>query len=172
MKSFIKKVEAAPISFDYIKQSIGPKHVEQTSFVTYDELKPVQKMTDILTDQKPNLIILLNNKKDIGHFILIMKYGNNYEHFDSYGLKWDQELAITHQPKLKMFFSAMYSSHVTNNTMNLQTWDRSSNTCGRYVVARLLLRHIPLQAFLDIFQTNITADHIISYLTLLLPFKF
>jgi hypothetical protein len=60
--------------------------------VKYSDLENVNDLNAILTEPKDYRIVLIETKRNVGHYCCLLKYNDKcFEWFDSYGLKPDQE---------------------------------------------------------------------------------
>ena len=113
----------------------------KVNILMYDQLKDMN--FDQLLSKTP-LIMLLNivgdNAPKVGHWIAFLSYNGQLEHFDSYGLRPDQELHITHeQPYLTRI---LRGQRYETNHVQLQEKKDHVNTCGRHCVSRILMKQM------------------------------
>lgn len=170
----LKKIEAKADNFNSLQYMIGPQNSQSIKFLTYDQLS-TYKSLDSLVSNGDCVIILFeieNGKKgNIGHFIALLDHGNHIEHFDSYGLDIDEELLLSQEHHLTRLFQDS-NKKVINNTTQLQAFKGDINTCGKWVVARVLLREYELHDFINLvtfFKSHY--DDTITILTFLLNYK-
>lgn len=103
----------------------------------YDRLKG---MTEKQLMRKKNVILLMNIhnsvgkvEEAIGHFIALIQHHGYVEHFDSYGISMDQELALTHsEPYLSNILS-----NVKEDKYQLQQMRDDVQTCAQHCIARI-----------------------------------
>lgn len=163
------------LTFEELKEMLGPLNSKSVRFLPYDQIPSYKTMKDLFTQGFTAAIILLDQEQyknhKSGHFILVMDYPDHVEHFDSYGLSVDEELKLTQEPHLTKFFNDSEKAMIQNNT-ELQKFGGSINTCGRWCVARLLLRDLKLNQFEHfIHQLGTKKDLAVTVLTALLPYK-
>lgn len=169
----IQKIKDNALSFEQLKDLVGPKQAASCRWIEYDEIvkfKNIQELMDLGA-----CVILLQietpRAPKVGHFIVLLDHGSHYEHFDSYGLSIDQELRITDEHHLTNIFRAVRKP-IKDNPKRLQTIREDVNTCGRWVVARLLLRQMELDSFLKLISYfKVNTDDLVSIMTMLLQFK-
>ncbi len=150
---------------------------------SYPELSEFKNIDQALGPNKA-MIVLYETRKDYGHWTCIFKHHDDLiEHFDSYGVRPDDELKFIDEnfrqennekrPHLSFLLSKWLSKSknrkVIYNAYNLQKMKSGTNTCGRFVAMRLLLRDIPLQQFISFLNNELSkkkdADWIVTFLT-------
>ena len=85
---------------DVIKQTkkslndddIGTILGADTKIIRYSELRHIDDLDELLTNDMDYCIILYEDRPDRGHWTALAKYNGIYEHFDSYGNKPDKSL--------------------------------------------------------------------------------
>jgi hypothetical protein len=171
----IRKLESSDLTFNQLKDLLGPKQSKQTRFLTYDQLAPFKSFEQLFKGYKACVVLLIpeiNNNPKSGHFIALLDHGTHVEHFDSYGLDVDEEMKITKEHHLTQLFNKE-KRPLVQNSKKLQRFANDINTCGRWVVARILLSSMELEAFLKLIESLGRAnDEMITAMTLLLPFKY
>lgn len=169
----IEKIKDNALSIDQLKRLVGPEQTANCRWIHYDEL---QKFPSIEELMKLGAVVILlqietRDRPPVGHFILLLDHKTHYEHFDSYGLTMDEELKITQEHHLTNIFKQTRKP-IVDNTKRLQALRQDINTCGRWVVARLLLKQIELDNFLKLIQYfKVNYDDLVSIMTMLLQFK-
>lgn len=146
MDNFIKKQKKELFSESDIR-----KVLPDVSIFTYEELKEMS-----INDLAPECIILYQDTKNSGHWTCLNIDDNKcINFFDSYGYAPDEELDFSRYNKL---YNDRYLSRIIINSGLPIKWnDRrlqimgDSNTCGRFVCLRLLMKEIPLKIFVDMF---------------------
>lgn len=170
----IKRLESADLTFQQLKDLMGPKQAKQCRFLTYDQLAPFKSFEQLFKGYKAAVILLIpetGNNPKAGHFICLLDHHTHVEHFDSYGLDVDEELKITQEHHISQLFNKEKRPMVTN-TKQLQRFKNDINTCGRWVVSRILLSQMELREFLKLIESLGPAnDEEVTAMTLLLPFK-
>lgn len=171
--TIIQSVKSNALTFPQLKSLVGPRQASQCRWLMYDQLQEFNSIEQLM--ELGAVVILLqiesSSRNSVGHFILLLDHKTHYEHFDSYGLNMDEELRITQEKHLTRIFK-MGRKPLIDNTKKLQTFREDVNTCGRWVVARLLLRHLELDEFLKLIQHfKVLYDDLVSIMTMLLQFK-
>ncbi len=167
----LNNIEATPLGFDDLERMLGPA-AEYTNLMEYNELRDVRTAEDLFSGDTKAVLILLEietpGAPKVGHWITLLDLGDHYEHFDSYGIDMDEELAITHEhPYLSDLFRHPRKKLV-QTPQRLQARREHVNTCGRYCVvrARLMGR---LQQFIQLIQVAHTQpDNAIALMTMFL----
>jgi len=161
------------LSFKQLQFLVGPNQAKNCRWLIYDELQKFATLQEVLSLGAAVVLLQIEarNAPKVGHFIVLIDHGNHIEHFDSYGLTIDQEVAITQEHHLTNLFRRSRKP-IRENTKRLQTLRQDVNTCGRWVVARLLLRNVELDQFLKmIAYFHVNPDDLVSIMTMLLQFK-
>lgn len=169
----LQSIQSNALTFQQLKNLAGTENSRKCKWLLYDQLQQFKNIEDLMN--LGAVIILLTIERPrapkVGHFILLLDQGNHYEHFDSYGLNMDEELSITQEHHLTNIFK-MSRKPIKDNTVKLQMFREDVNTCGRWVVARLLLRDWILEDFLSLIKYFVrTPDDVVAAMTLLLQFK-
>jgi hypothetical protein len=172
----IKDLESYSLSDKDVLKIVDGK----ANFITYDQLKYVDSIDELL-EPYGSCIILYLTEPNYGHFVSLNLVGPNedvLEHFDSYGIIPDDELREFNISKevrdeynedypylLQLMYDSPYE--LSFNEHKLQARKNNINTCGRWAAMRSLLRHLPLEEFVDIFQNNKlgTPDEIVTAIT-------
>lgn len=170
---YIKNLEKSTLSTEQLKLLVGPQNAARCRWLVWDDLSKFSTAEELMS--LGAVVILLQiesrNAPRVGHFILLLNHGEYLEHFDSYGLTMEEELSVIHEHHLTRIFDK-YRKRIINNTAKLQTLRQDINTCGRWVVARLLLRDKDLDSFLSIVKSfGIRTDETVSLMTMLLGYK-
>lgn len=169
----IDQIKTNALSFPQLKDLVGSDQAKNVKWLLYDELYKFDNLNQLM--QLGAAVILLQietpNKPKVGHFIVLLDHKTHYEHFDSYGLTMDQELKITQERHLTRLFKNTRKP-IKDNLKRLQTLREDINTCGRWVVARLMLRNLELDPFLKLIEYfHVNYDDLVSIMTMLLQFK-
>ena len=87
----LNKLKSKALSNDEIYKILNNK----VKILTYPELSKFKNIDQLLSPYGC-AIILYQTKKNFGHWVAIIKQGKNIiEHFDSYGIRPDNELKFT-----------------------------------------------------------------------------
>lgn len=168
-----KKIKDNALSIPQVQSLVGVNQAKQCRWIVYDDLQKFQTLEQVLSLGAVVILLQIEAPRapKVGHFILMLDHGNHYEHFDSYGLNIDEELAITKEHHLTNLFRRSRKP-IKENGKKLQTIREDINTCGRWVAARLLLRDTELDQFLKIIDYfNLNPDDMVAAMTILLQFK-
>lgn len=149
------------ISYSLSGDDIGSFFINP-KIIKYSELKDLNSIDDIL-DDNTFVIILIETKLNNGHWVALIKQDMILEQFDSYSGLIDSELKYVNHNKQKLLgadhhylteliqkskFKTVY------NKVKLQAEDENTDTCGKWVVLRLLLfldKGYNIDQFLDWF---------------------
>lgn len=170
------------ISDDDLRRYFG-ENVDK-NIIKYNELSNYSKITDLLPEDKAFKIVLFENDVNTGHWILLLRYGKTIEFFNSYGLKPNGDFAFV--SKIKNWFLGQNPDYlkalltdaekqgfnVIYNKRRLQQMKKGINTCGRWIILRIILMKFlnqDLQGFLDFIDNLVnrydyTPDILVSHL--------
>lgn len=171
MDNILKQQENVDLNEDNIKDITKGK----CNIVVYHEIPKYNSVDDLLGEFGA-CIILYETREDFGHWVVLMKIGDNQlEFFDSYGFQMDTELKYAvydNTPYLSNLVSKS-SYDLKQNTVRLQTMAEEVNTCGRWASTRIVMRDMPLDKFINIFKrnANFQPDWYVSALTYLYTFN-
>ena len=171
--NFLKKEVARPLSFSEMKSKLPDVNI-----IEYTNLDQYNDIQEALGSQGA-CIILYMESRNYGHWVLLMKKNNNtLEFFDSYGIILDDEFKFINYESGAQVQNLHYLtylilksgfSYVICNTTKLQQDDKNKiQTCGRWVLARFLLREMNIQDFNQLFNmvNDKVKDIFVTLLTL------
>lgn len=167
----LTNIESVALSFDDLKRMLGPAN-KYTTLMEYNDLKRFSRAEDMFRGKTKAVLVLLEietpGAPKVGHWIAMLDMGSHYEHFDSYGIDMDEELAITHEaPYLSQLFRRS-GKKLVETPQRLQTRREHVNTCGRYCVVRARLMGT-LQQFISLLSVAHTQpDNAITLMTMFL----
>lgn len=164
MDSLIKKSQSKPFSDQDIKTLCENK----VKIVLYSKLKKYSDIDKIL-DPHDCCIILYETKHNYGHWCALLRQKINeklfIEHFDSYGMKPDAELAYVPNyykkelgedtPRLTYLLAKATQNKyhgVIYNEYPLQKVKNDISTCGRWCGLRIVLKDLTLEEFINLFK--------------------
>ena len=113
------------------------------------------KNLDELLKPYDRVIILFERKKNVGHWTCLFRNSKGVFFFDPYGIKPENQLRFSSgMNKLlnqqKDTLNRLFDGHLIKyNDKPFQKWENGINTCGRWVVARLLLPNMTNHEFFD-----------------------
>lgn len=141
--------------------------------ITYEDLPKYRTIDELLSPYDMTVLLFLT-RPNYGHWTCLFRTPDNeISFFDSYGYKPDSELKHidkrvrqqTNQDYAylsKLLYESPYP--IEYNEHKFQRKEKGVNTCGRWVIMRLLFRDFDLEAFEHLFKKP-GADEIISQLT-------
>lgn len=149
--------------YDIADYMCEPLHI-----VSYRDLARVQSIYDLLKDGY--FVILYQMTKKMGHWVACIDHGDYIEFFDSLGKCPDRtpeyaarEIGIQNYQTAKLLTKLLYDSGKDVIYNNIPLQGKDSNTCGRWVIGRIIMRDVPLEKFQLIFDNpHFTPDQIIS----------
>lgn len=169
----LQKIKQNALSFTQLHQLVGSKNTSQCRWIVYDDLKQYSSIDELMKLGAVVILLMIEkpNAPKVGHFILLLDHKTHYEHFDSYGLTMDEEIGLTQEHHLTNLFKSSRRK-IVDNRVRLQTFREDINTCGRWVVARYLLKQLELDEFLRLIKYFIRpSDDLVAAMTLLLQYK-
>lgn len=146
MKEMLDKIKAYALSNQDIQDILEP----DTKIWVYPDFATMSSIDDAFDSLGRCVFLFLTVSPSVGHWLCMFKRGNNIiEYFDSYGekpeaqRKWISEDTLEElgeeEPYLMNLLRAS-SYKVFWNTHAYQKDKQDYNTCGRWVVARLLCK--------------------------------
>jgi hypothetical protein len=143
--------------------------------LTYPELDDLESWEDAFDDDGRCVLLFLTEDESTGHWVALIRNASTIEYFDPYGIapegdkKWIPKEKIKEldqdQPYLTRLLRAS-GKKVYYNKYPFQQDLSSVNTCGRWVVSRLLLRKKTLKQFYDMIEeSKMNPDDFVSALT-------
>lgn len=142
----LKKIINEPMDNYDLKKYLG----STAKILRYEELKNYDRLTQLLPHSNDFVVLLYERKIGEGHWCCLLRYGNTFEFWDSYGtppdgaLKWNSEeensMVGADQPYLTNLFNKakMSGYDVVYNKKNYQELAPNVNTCGAFVVFRIM----------------------------------
>lgn len=145
----IRKRIKESISETDIYQYFGYTFNVKEDVITYSDLEQFDNIEQVLEHDKAWKIILIEEEENFGHWVVIMRYGKTIEHFNSYGSKPSYELDLLSDKKNdelgqddkylnRLLTLALGKYKVVYNKKQFQMLENNINTCGRFVVLRLI----------------------------------
>lgn len=124
-------------------------HYGFTRIMKYSSLAKYRDIYEVLPKDGDYAIILLEDHTNSGHWEAILRQGNTFIYFDSYGLPPDGEnkflsagakiqLHETEKTLTRLFSTLKPCCNLIWNKMKLQKINNGSATCGRHVILFLL----------------------------------
>lgn len=168
----IQHAETVPLSDKELRYMLG-EDKGRVKVILYNSLKSYSSLEQLLPKANTAVIILLSieapHAPPVGHWITILNHGDHYEHFDSYGIGPDEELAITHEKPYMTHMISNTTKSVEHSQTKLQQKRESVNTCGRWCVARARFPHLNRTEFVKfIREVHPIPDVAVTLLTYLL----
>lgn len=146
-----------------------------TRILTYPELDDLASWEDAFDEDGRCVLLFLTEDQSTGHWIGLLRNANTIEYFDPYGEAPEETKQWLPEEKLRMLdqeqpyltrFLRSTKCEVYCNLYQFQEDKANINTCGRWVVSRLLLRRKTLKQFYDaIKKSGMKPDDFVSALT-------
>lgn len=168
-------MESEPLSGEDIKKLLKGK----VKIIEYPELSNYNSIEELLNPYG-QVVILYESKPNYGHWTTLFKYPNRsgVEFFDPYGIKIDDEFNyISDKYRIELNEDVPYLSNllynydgpIEYNDYKFQKFAENIDTCGRWVVLRLVLKKKSLEEFEDLFingpkEMKIDRDKLVTYL--------
>jgi len=114
----------------------------------YSELAKYKNLLELLPKNKAYKIILIEEERNLGHWVLITRQGNTIEFFNSYGQQPEAGKKLLGQYKnrmmgqdndeIKRLFATQPRMKFVYNDFPFQKLKDGVNTCGRWVILRII----------------------------------
>ena len=145
----MKRTLAYSLSDTDIRHILG----QDTKIVEFKDMDNYESVYDLLPKEKDFVIILIEQKDNSGHWVLLLRDKNRIEQFDSYGCTLESELNFVSAAMNRMLGQSKKEFHdimktvdeedeIVFNKARLQSEDPSIATCGRHVCLRALMHNL------------------------------
>jgi hypothetical protein len=153
----------------------------KNNVIKYSELSKFKSLEELLPKDKSYKIILIEQDYNNGHWVCLIRNGDNIEEFDSYGGYIDDELKFVDRLKKKLLGEGRNVvtdlkkqdkkfKHISNK-VKLQSLANRSCTCGRWVILRILMMRNffynlkEFQEFIKKYskEMGLTPDELVAY---------
>jgi len=173
------KAGLTPIEEDIIIERIGKSLTDEDltrylggsigeNIIKYSSLKDYKSITDLLPSDKSYKIILIEDDINKGHWVLALRMNGTVEFFNSYGEPVDKQKSMIGECKnallgqTKNYLSKLFRSRPKDikyvwNDKALQRQKEGINTCGRWVILRILMMkdmNMELDEFQRVMKNN------------------
>lgn len=159
----IQKRIREPMSNEDLEKYLS---VKPDDIMKYSELSNYKTIEDLLPKDGDFQIILIEDKKNQGHWVSVARYGKTILYFNSYGSAWDTDknrfiprlvriiLGQNTNDLTRLFKQAEKDGYkIVYNKKRLQKLSPDIQTCGRWVVFQ---RHFALMGYnLSQFQDKV-----------------
>jgi hypothetical protein len=140
-----------------IKESISETQLLQyfgynisDDIITYSQLDDYKTIEELLPNNYDYKIILIEESKNNGHWVLLTRYGNVIEYFNSYGAAPSYEIDLLDNQRNieldqddkylnKLLTLGLDKFKIIYNKKRFQKLEDGINTCGRHCILRLLM---------------------------------
>lgn len=152
--NYIKKAESIDLTNDDIMKITDGN----CNILSYSDLYHINDIDEAFGG-KNNLVLLYEISDSVGHWVVLLKRGNNIEFFDSYGMQIDEELAYTGnyykdgEAHLTRLLKSSKYSYFSNKT-RFQERKTDVNTCGRHCALRIKFSHMDLLTYTKFINNN------------------
>jgi hypothetical protein len=164
------KIRAYALTDDDINKILGG-----TVIMTYPELQDVESVESIFDKDGRSVLLFLTENETTGHWTGLIRSEKMIEYFDPYGYapdadrKWLSKAKLKELDEEKPYLTKLLRASnmkVYFNTFAFQADKQDVNTCGRWVVARLLHRKKTLREFYNmVVKSGMKPDDFVSALT-------
>ncbi len=148
----------------------------KNDIITYSQLDEYKSIEELLPESKSWKIILIEEKEYFGHWVLILRYNNTIEFFNSYGTSPSYELDLIPDKQNeilgqdekylnKLLNIALGKFKIIYNKKRFQRLENNINTCGRWVILRIIMLenfNMDLNKFI-IFMDNLKKPYKLNY---------
>jgi len=134
MDELQKKVNST-LTGEELTRALG----EKGTVIRYSELSQYTTIEDLLPDNNDFRILLLEEERNKGHYVALMKQHNKYYYFNSYGQKYDTDLYLINRVMRRILGE---DKHEIGRLLHDDSceWNKvkyqgnSSSTCGRWCI--------------------------------------
>lgn len=119
----------------------------ESEILKYSDLENYSSIDELLPKPFDYRILLIETKQNVGHWVLLLKYNNTIEYFNSYGVNADSQKNRLN--KMMNRILGQKDDYVTTliknskykyiiNNIPFQNKDPQIATCGRWCIMRIL----------------------------------
>jgi hypothetical protein len=170
------------LSYNVSNFDIQKKVHYPVRIITYPELANCNNILTLLANPLSILVILYETSSNAGHWCCLLRHNTVLTWFDSYGLKYDNELKFIDNSVRKQLHENPYLTNllkqakkqgytVIYNKKRLQQFAPNISTCGKYVIAfeNASIDGLTLNEFLKLLeqthkQSKLSYDEIVNEL--------
>jgi hypothetical protein len=144
-----------------------------TNIVIYPELENIMNIDEVLDDNGNAILLYMNGDKQ-GHWVSLLKKGNEIEVYDPYGFhpsQWSKELTLPNE-EIKyegdLLISKIKGSgyKMKHNKKRAQPLSGDVNSCGRHAYMRVILGNYDLDEYNKIINNQeVSADDLVTAFT-------
>lgn len=151
--------------------------------ISYSELKNYKTLTSLLPKNGSFKILLYEQRRNTGHWVLLLRYDDIVEYFDSYGNPPNYPLTYSETMNSQLdqryeylhnLFSDQSEFNIVYNKYKFQSDLNDAATCGKHVLLRLIkfkYSDLDLPSYIEYFKRlarkyKLTNDELV---TLLIP---
>lgn len=155
LKSFIKNAESISLSDSDILTSLNSR----CNLLAYEDLEHYSEIESVLGEHGACVILYQTSSATNGHWICVFKHPTKQDtliFWDSYGFPIDSELKLSkYNLRVHNGESVPHLTHlieqstykVESNNFKYQSNRQNDNSCGRFVIVRLLFRDLDIKQF-------------------------
>ena len=166
LREFIKSGEAQPLGAQQMIKFLGGN----VNFVRYGEITSIESM---LGSQQRFIMLYQFPGQKVGHWVCGFMLDGTLHLFDPYGMAPDEPSRMMGHPEMTKYQEAVESSsyypdNVSMSRFPFQKMKDGIDTCGRHVLARLLLAEYDDQAYHELMTGRLlqNADERATLITL------
>jgi len=131
------------------------KVLNGVSLFKYPELHEMSSIEEAFDSTGRAMMLYLTEDASTGHWVCMIKKGDNIEYFDPYGgykpdgeRKWIPKAKLEELGEAEPTLTRMLKGFkVTSNPYHFQKEELGNNTCGRHCCARLMYYHLSLPEY-------------------------
>lgn len=157
LKQIKKKKALAELekTLSYSLSDADIRHVlgQDTKIIEFKDMDNYKSVYDLLPNEKDFVVILIEQKDNSGHWVLLLRDKNRIEQHDSYGCTLESELNFISQAMNRILGQSKKEFHDLMKTVNdedeivynkarLQSENPAIATCGRHVCLRALMHNL------------------------------
>ena len=170
MSDAIEEIKEYPLSNSDIERVLGG-----TNIYAYPELSRFTSLDEALDNHGRMVLLYLTEDENTGHWVCVWRDGKTVRYFDPYGnppeypKRWmsprrNAQLGQSNNDLMRLFKGT--GNPVFYNTHPYQREGDDINTCGRHVIARLLLKDVDDKQYYDLVKdSDVNPDDFVSVST-------
>lgn len=126
--------------------------IDEANIILYSALDDISDIEEYLSHDKAYRIILIEYEQNSGHWVLIMRYKDTLEYFNSFGLLPSKNDFVNNDilndalNQEELFLNELFNKEINENDFKnlvynqqvFQSKDSNTMTCGRHCMNRLL----------------------------------
>ena len=165
LRELVTDIETTKASVDFLRKRIP----DTVKIELYQNLKGKSR-TQIFKGLSGLIVLIPKKGTKSGHYVALIPRKNHIEYFSSLGGSMESELNELNEP-LNIMRNILGKQYKYNRVQLQKQSNYSINTCGAWVLARVILAKLKQREFVQLFRKGIvlrSPDDTVSLMNLLL----